>query len=170
MKTTSLVLALFLTMFVTVGAVQKTDIELEVGAKLPAKYIPKNNRKLYMTHSAQLRPFIVQEIEGITYIIAYDEKDSVIKYISSNDKEFKSEDGLRTSDYIEVQADQVIAYPGWEIRGPVNKKGWQPLLGFVSKMTVLDNGKDTELILVEHRLPAGKSVKAKIIGFVKGSN
>jgi len=146
------------------------DIKLEVGSMLPAKYIPKNNRAQYMTHSAQFRPYIMSEIVGVTFIIAYDEKSNVIKYISTFDKQFKSSDGFRVGDYIEVKDDQVTAFPGWEIRGPKDKNGWQPLIGFNSEMIVHKSGHDLKIELKQYHLPSQQPVNAKITGFVKGGN
>jgi len=57
----------------------------EIGSKLPKSVVPKNNRKLYMTHSAQMRPYIEREFENVTYIIAYDEKTLVVKYLYTDD-------------------------------------------------------------------------------------
>ena len=168
MKPACLLVVPFL--FVTFGALQKADFKLEVGAQLPAKYVPANNRKLYMTHSAQFRPYIEREVEGVSYIIAYDDTTRVIKYISTNDKRFKPTNGLEVSGYVEVNDEQVEVYPGWEIRGPKDKDGWQPLIGFDNELTVLDGDKDTKIVLKEYRLGSRGPVKAKIIAFVKGAN
>lgn len=166
MKITILIIATFLIF----GASQKADIKLEVGSVLPAKIVPKKNRKLYMTHSAQFRPFIELEVAGVRYVIAYDKKSRVIKYISTNDKKFKSADGLQVAGYVEVNNALVSVYPGWEIRGPKDKDGWQPLMGFNSEMTVLDGGKETKIELKQYRLESEQTVKVRIIGFVKGGN
>jgi hypothetical protein len=166
MKITALVVALFLTF----GAAQKAAFKLEVGSVLPAKYVPKHNLKLYMTHSAQLRPYIEREVTGVRYVIAYDEKSHVIKYISTLDRRFTSADGLRVGGYVEVNNEQVRVYPGWEIRGPEDMDGWQPLIGFNSEMTVLNEGKDTKIEVGRNRLESKQPVKAKIIAFVKGGN
>jgi len=77
MKIGLLIVALFLTF----GATQKADIKLEVGSVLPAKYVPKKNLNLYMTHSSQFRPFIKREVAGINYVIAYEKKSREIMYI-----------------------------------------------------------------------------------------
>lgn len=166
MKITILIVAAFL-MF---GVSQKAEIKLEVGTVLPAKYVPKNNRNLYMTHSGQFRPFIQRDVAGVRYVIAYEEKSRVIKYISTSDKQFKPADGLRVGGYVEVNNEQVEVYPGWEIRGPEDKDGWQPLIGFNSEMTVFDGGKETKIELKQYRLESEQKVRAKIIAFVKGNN
>jgi hypothetical protein len=60
MKISILIAALLLTF----GAARKADIRLEVGSVLPVKYVPKKNPNLYMTHSAQFRPFIERDVAG----------------------------------------------------------------------------------------------------------
>ena len=154
----------------TFGVSQKVDIKLEVGSVLPARYVPKRNRNFYMTHSAQFRPFIERDVAGVRYVIAYDEKRRLIKYISTSDKYFRSADGFQVGGYIEVHNEQLSVYPGWEIRGPEDKDGWQPLVGFNSEMTILEGGSDTKLELKQYRLDSEQPVKAKIIAFVKGGN
>jgi hypothetical protein len=166
MKITILIVAAFL-MF---GVSQKADIKLEVGSVLPVKYVPKNNRKLYMTHSAQFRPFIEWDVAGVRYVIAYDEKSRVINYISTNDKKFRTPYSLQFGGYVEVNNEQVRVYPGWEIRGPKDKDGWEPLIGFNSEMTVFDVDKEIKIELRQYRLESEHPVKAKIIAFVKGGN
>ena len=156
-------------LLLTLTGVQKNDIKLEVGSVLSAKYVPKKNRKLYLTHSAQLRPYIERNVAGIKYIIAYEDKSRVIKYISTNDKKFKSADGLQVDSYIEVKGEQIRAYPGWEVRGPETKDGWETLIGFDSKITVL--GGENRVNPDQYPpLQFGQTVKVKIIGFVKGAN
>jgi len=164
MKSAVLVTALLLAL----GAGQASEIKPEPGTVLPAKVVPKQNHHLYMTHSAQLRPFIEREIAGIKYILAYDENTRVITYVYTADEKFET-DGLRVGSYIEVDDEQTIACPGWEIRGPASKDGWQPLIGFNSEMTVRKGGKDVTIYLRTYRLPE-EPVKAKISGFVKGGN
>jgi hypothetical protein len=154
------------------GPPQTDEIKLEIGLLLPAEYVPHENRNLYMTHSSQFRPFIERKVGGIKYIIAYKAETREIKYISTYDKRFKTSGGLMVGGYIDVQGDQVSAYPGWEIRGPEGEDGWQPLLGFDSEMTIRIRGRDATLKLRprQFRLEAGQLVKAKIKAFVKGSN
>src|SRR2546427_5223531 len=164
-----ILIALILFVF---GPPQMDEIKLEIGSVLPTRYVPQKNRNLYMTHSSQFRPYIERKVGGIKYIIAYEEKTREIKYISTYDKRFKTSGGLIVGGYIDVQGDQVSAYPGWEIRGPKSEDGWQPLLGFDSEITIRSGGRDATLKLrpTQYRLEAGQLVKGKIKAFVKGSN
>ena len=156
----------------TLGVSQEEEINLEIGSVLPAKYVPKESRNLYMTHSAQLRPFVERKVGGIKYTIAYVEGSREIKYISTHDKRFRTSSGLRVGGYVEVRGAEAEVYPGWEIRGPDGEDGWQPIIGFDDEMTILSGGRDATLKLppTQYRLESERPVRAKIRGFVKGSN
>ena len=159
-----------LALFLAFGAPQRADPKLEVGSVLPARYVPKHNRNLYMTHSSQLRPFVKRNVGGVVYVFAYEEKSRVVKYLSTSDKNFETADGLRVGGYVEVDNGRLAAYPGWEVRGPEGADGWSPLIGFDSEMTVLEGGEDIKLKLTRYRLEPDRPVRAKIIAFVKGGN
>lgn len=143
-----------------------------IGSKLPAKVVPKKNTRQYMTHSSQFRPFVEIDINNIKYLIAYDEKTREVRYVSTQDPDFKSSRGLSINDYVEVKGSDVEVYPGWEIRAPAEEDGWQPLIGFNGELTILTDQKESllKLPLGQYRIPAEQIVKAKIIAFVKGSS
>ena len=79
---------------------------------------------------------------------------------------------IRVRPYVEVQAEQVEVYPGWEIRGPEGADGWQPLIGFNSEVTILSNGREAvlKLPLGQYRVESTQPLRAKIMAFVKGGN
>lgn len=90
---------------------------MRIGAVLKSKHVPKKSTELYMTHPGQLRPFITKKIDGVDYVIAYEEKSRRIKYITTSDEHFTTVKGLQIGNYVDVVKDQIIAYPGWEIAG-----------------------------------------------------
>ena len=141
--------------------IKNLDIKLEPGSVLAAHHIPEKNNRLYMTAPSQLRPYIEVTIEKVDYVIAYDEKTSKIKYIVTDDKDFRTKKGLKVGDYIEVTEDQVVAFPGWEVFGPPTTDGWSTVIGFnlpemnpVSKEAFKEN----------------KTLKVPILRFSKGGN
>jgi|SRR6185369_11711729 len=142
----------------------------EIGSKLPARVIPKKNRNVYMTHSAQFRPYIEREFENVTYIIAYDDKTRVVKYLSTTDKDFWNSRGLRVGDFIEVERDKVQVFPGWEVRAPADEDGWQPMIGFDTDSPVNCDPNVVNPYGCPYRLPAEPVFKTRIIAFVKGGN
>lgn len=85
----------------------QTAIKLEIGTKLNRKYIPKKATKLIATHPSQLRPFIERTIDGVKYVIAYDEKTREIKYIHTTDKKFRTVDGLRVLGELSLKREQL---------------------------------------------------------------
>src|SRR5215813_10885249 len=108
---------------VTFGFAQNDDLNLEIGAIIPATHLPKVNRNLLMTHPAQTRPYIIKKVDGIEYWIAYETSTRAIKYLFTCDKHFKTASGSQVGDYIELDNRGVHAFPGWEIRGPEGKDG-----------------------------------------------
>jgi hypothetical protein len=132
------------------------DIELEIDFVLPKSYIEKkqqeardnpSNRELMLdeifTPSKQMRPFVEEEIAGISYVIAYDEKSSKVKYILTHDESFRTEVGLKVGDCVTYAEEQLAPYTKWNIRGPETKDGWYPELGkdFFTSTKISTDGK-----------------------------
>lgn len=140
--------------------VPQEKIKLEVGAKLNRKYIPKKVTDRIFTHPSQLRPFIERTIDGVKYIIAYDEKNREIRYIHTTDKNFRTASGLQVGSEIPLKRDQLQIYPGWEIRAPITSDGWFPVVGFdlPTGYDLVNAFKDAETKMVT------------IVGFSKGGN
>lgn len=163
----------FAIILLTFGAYQKPERPPEIGSKLSAKDVPKKrNPNHFMTHSAQFRPYIKKQIDDVEYLIAYDEKTREVRYLYTDDSDFKNAKGLKVGDYIEVKGREVVAYPGWEVRGPEDDNGWHPLIGFDSELTVLRGRIDAKLKLppIQYHLPDGETENVRIIAFVKGGN
>lgn len=162
----------FAVILLTFGAYQKPEQPPEIGSKLAAKDVPKKNKRHFMTHSAQFRPYIKKVINGVEYVIAYDKKTREVTYLYTDDADFKNSKGLKVGDYIEVKGRDVVAYPGWEVRGPEDENGWHPLIGFDSELTVQRGRIDAKLKLPpsQYQLPDGETENVRIMAFVKGSN
>lgn len=136
-------------------------IKLEVGAKLNRKYIPKKITKEIMTHPSQTRPFIEPSLDGIKYIIAFDPKTRVIKYIHTTDPNFRTANGLRVSTEIPLTRAQLQIIPYWEIRAPVTPDGWYPVVGDDSLLLGFD---------LESIFKGNETRMVSIVGFSKGGN
>jgi hypothetical protein len=108
----------------------KSDIKLEIGAKLNRKYIPRKISEEILTHPSQTRPFIKRTIDGVEYIIAFDQRTREIRYIHTDDKNFRTKNGLRVGSEISVAKNQIVSYPGWEVRAPITPDGWYPVVGY----------------------------------------
>ena len=103
--------------------VQQSDIKLEIGAKLPRKYIPRKITQQIATHPSQFRPYIRKTIADVDYIIAFDEKTREIRYIHTYDKDFRTVNGLRVGSVITFTREQLDIIPSWEIRAPATPDG-----------------------------------------------
>ena len=164
MKTFAVVAICFLLM-----PAQEPDIKLEIGSVLKPEFIPRTTNELCMTHPGQLRPFIRHETNKVNYVIAYDDETRKIKYIKTNDEDFKTTEGLQVGKYIDVTRDKVRAYPGWEVRGPANKEGWHPVIGFLDKVTILREGKEEELNIKQTWASnPTERLRVKVLSFSKG--
>lgn len=134
--------------------VQHSDIELEIGAKLSRKCIPRKITQQIFTHSSQTRPYIPKTIADVDYTIAFDEKMREIRYIHTSDKDFTTLNGLRVGSEITFTREELLIFPGWEIRAPATPDGWYPVIAidlptlagdFIEK---LKDGESTALTIV----------------------
>jgi hypothetical protein len=140
--------------------VPQAKIKLEIGAKLNRKYIPKRVTEQIATHPSQLRPFIKRTVDGVEYIIAYDEKNREIRYIHTTDKSFRTVSGLQVGSETPLKREQLKVYPSWEIRAPRAADGWYPVVG-----VDLPIGYD-----LVGAFKDGETKMVTITGFSKGGN
>ena len=115
-----------------------------------------------VTHPSQTRPFVRLTVKSIEYVVAFDESNGRVTYVSTTDIDFRTTDGLAIGDEIEVGPADILTLPGWEIRLPARKDGWQPVIGY-------------ELGSSFDPLPRGfrqgtSRVRVHILRFVKGGN
>jgi len=157
MKTILMVIAFLL----AASAAQKPEVKPEIGSVLSKTLIPKKQNNLLLTHPAQLRPYIERKIDGVKYAIAYDEDSRKIVYIFTNDEHFRTKDGLKVGQHIDLTSEQITRYPGWEIRGPKGKDGWNPIIGY--------DLPEANPVLKES-FERGKTVTVRIEAFSKGGN
>lgn len=135
----------------------------KIGERLDRKHVADSaNQNRCMTHSGQIDPCFEKRISGIEYTIAFDGQHRVT-YISTKDSAFRTSDGYRVGDEIEVSRDlQVI--PGYEIHARNTRDGWRPIVGFNSELQLKDGTKiDLRRQSLEHA-----EIKAIILGFSKG--
>ncbi len=153
--------SLFIALLLIFAPVQKSNLRLEIGAKLKRNDVPKRTSEYTMTHSAQMRPFIRKIVDGVEYIVAYDSKSREIKYIHTKDKKFRTTSGLRVGANMNAPARQRIVYPCWEIRVPMTEDGWYPVLGHDSRCATSSG---------LPRLDVSPEDSVEVIGFSKGGN
>src|SRR5580765_7665963 len=84
----------------------QSSLKLEVGSKLPPQYLRLKVGQM-ATAASQLRPFIVTSIKGVEYTIAYDERTRRIKYINTDDDNFRTSNGLKVDDEISFTVEEL---------------------------------------------------------------
>jgi len=137
----------------------QTDIRLEINSKLPAKYANKS-LGLTQTAASQLFPFVEVTIKNVEYMIAFDKTSRKIKYIYTDDNDFKNADGLKVDQEITIKWVDLDILGYFQLRGIADKNGWQPVVGGSSAF---------EGDFLERVKRAGQ-LTAEIDGFAKGYN
>lgn len=106
--------------------------QLDLGDRLTSAQIPKNSTFLVCAATPSQTYPCVQDlkISGVKFnTVGYDSETKQVKYLVISDAQFRTKEGLRVGDWIEVSEDQVISYAGWNIYGPKTKDGWHIILG-----------------------------------------
>lgn len=140
-----------------VGA--QNDIKLEINSKLAVKYA-KNPKGRTFTAASQTFPYIEVTIKEVDYLIAFDEASRKIKYIYTDDEDFKSSNGLEVDQEVTFKWDEIEVLGYFQLRGPEDKDGWQPVIGGASAF---------EGDFLERVEKAGQ-LTTEIDGFAKGYN
>ncbi|MEW6730007.1 MAG: hypothetical protein AB1489_01600 [Acidobacteriota bacterium] len=141
--------------------VSQSNPKLEIGVKLNRKDVPQKITETILTHPGQIRPFIKRTIDGVEYIIAFDHRTHKVKYIYTNDKKFRTNNGLQIGSQISVAKNQLISYPGWETRAPVTPDGWYPVVGYDLPRSGA---------MLKNNFSNSDTVSLTVIGFSKGGN
>ena len=140
----------------------------EIGEQLHRKSIPESaSHNMCMTQAAQTYPCFDKPIDGVTYTIAFDDKNkNRVTYISTRDPKFKTADGYKVGDEIEFPRSQLQVNPYFEIYGPTTRDGWRPIVGLDLGPLVPD--KNSVAIDLRGNTGTGDPIKTRITGFSKG--
>jgi hypothetical protein len=105
--------------------------QLNIGDRLNGTQIPKNKNVECAATSSQIYPCVQGMTDkGIVFsIVGYDAKTKRIKYLYTIDEHFRTKEGLKVGDWIEVSEDQLIPVTGGFIYGPKTKDGWHIIVG-----------------------------------------
>jgi hypothetical protein len=138
----------------------------EIGDKLEKKNIPASAFKNMCAITADdFYPCFRPKIDGIEFMIAFEEHTFRVEYITTQDPKFKTADGLKVGDVIDVQEKDLVDYESWDIFAPRTRDGWRPIVGvslFCSK-----DGTD-KYGLCGNVFRKAHPGKAEIMGFSKG--
>lgn len=147
-------IALIFSLFIGLTTVAaQTKFRLELGAILPKKDIPKKPQE--MAVRCCFSPFIEKNYEGVKYTVAFNRKTREIIYLYTWDKNFKTKDGYKIGDSIDVSLDQT-SKNGFTIYGQETSDGWFPVVGYTLRLpgeienpNPFENAKQNEIIKVE---------------------
>ena len=136
-------------------------IKPDVGLVLPEAYVaqhrkPSSGELLFSEtkgHPAYSHPYLSDVIEGVEYLIAYNQKTHEITYVHTSDRNFKTQEGLQFGDCIDWTESKSPENAAWELRAPVNRDGWYPVLSIES---------------YSHRVRLGTNEWMVVTGFSKG--
>lgn len=166
MKVLFFVLIIFLFSSATLA---QTEIKLQIGTKLSRKFIPRESEETKTEIEVQrinvndFSPFVQRTINGVNYIIAYNEKTRKIEYTYTSDKNFVTENGLRVGTEFLATADQLTGCPSWHTYASETSDGWFPI--------VLPVEADSSGFRWSHslreKIRAGEAAQVEIIGFFK---
>lgn len=138
----------------------------KIGDKLNTKEIPASaSKNECATSPSQFYPCFWPKIDGIKYMIAFDKNSLLVKCITTNDPRFKTVDGYKVGDVIDVPESALERSPYWDIYAPKTRDGWRPIVG-------IDLGcggdSNSKFDLCGDSFRAKNPGKAMIRGFSKG--
>src|SRR5262245_45610566 len=114
-----------MSLILNVGFMPQNQIKVELGFVLSEKLISEYSSQkkkgkfhfdLIATTPSQLRPFFMYNTQDVDYLIAYDKETRQIKYIHTEDKDFRTADNLKVGDCLSYSTEQIVMHPGWNIR------------------------------------------------------
>lgn len=86
-------------------------------------------------------------------------------YIHTTDRKFKTADGFKVGDVIDVKENELMPYDGWYIFAPKTRDGWRPIVGMNIGCT---DDRDEKFDVCGNVFREANPGKARIGGFSKG--
>ncbi len=148
----------------------QSDLKLDIGSKIEKRFLPDSTNNFILTNPSQFRPYIQIKKDSVEYTIAYDKESLEIKYIHTTDKNFRTPNGYTINSKLSLTKNEILIYPGWEIRSTISFDGWYPVIGY--DLPDIISKKDTIRMnpLTIKSFVSSSYETFKIIGFSKGGN
>ncbi len=153
--------AVFLVCVVLISTLDQIDL----GARLNKDEISGRSLECVATPS-QTYPCEFLTVEGVHVAVGYERDNLRIKYLSIQDKHFKTKDGLQVGASVTVSEDQLVAIPGWKVFGPRAKSGWRPVFGYFGEKVRFSDGTVVDLAQPRHDPP--RAGQLEILELEKG--
>ena len=151
---------------------------LAIGTRLSQIQVSGTKTTHCVTRPSQIWSCADLVVGGDRFKVGYDAKTRVVKYLFTDDRNFKTNDGLRVGSWIEVRQNELILVRGWRIYGPRTKDGWRTMSGTpfrfnnqtekleLSGTVRFEDGTAVDLSKPSTEPP--RNGKVKILGFEKG--
>jgi hypothetical protein len=142
--------------------------QADVGMRVPPALLPKKNTNQCAATPSQFYPCIQDvEVGGVRFtVVGYDAHTSRIRYLFTEDENFRTADGLHVGGLIDLAETEIILVAGWHILGPRTKDAWRPILGSFLDGNIIKSADGDSIDLTKP--VAGKMHRFKILGFDKG--
>jgi hypothetical protein len=140
--------------------------QLDLGARLSKDQIPEGNTFECVATPSQTYPCVRLTIVGVRFVAGYDEKTRRIQYLSTQDRNFATKEGLHVGDWMRVREDELVAFEGWKIVGPKTESGWRIVVGYLGQQVRFSDGTTLDLSQVRHEAP--RSGDVQILELEKG--
>jgi len=127
--------------------------QLDLGVRLDKHQVPKDNTTMCVATPSQTYPCAFLIIKGIKFKVGYDEKSRRIRYLSTQDQNFTTPEGVHVGMSMKVREDELIALPGWKIFGSRARSGWRPVFGFLRSGVTFSDGTFVDLSQARHAPP-----------------
>ena len=144
--------------------------QLDLGDRLISTQIPKHGTTDCAATPSQTYPCVLGlEAGGVKFnAVGYDSKTKRVKYLMTSNAQFRTKEGLRVGDWIDVSEDQIVSISGWKIYGPKTKDGWHIVLGSALLGETVQFQDGTVIVPSAPRSDPPRLGKVQIRGFEKG--
>jgi hypothetical protein len=151
---------------------------LALGTRLSPAQLSGTRTTHCATRPSQIWSCANLVVGGAKFKVGYNAKTRVVKYLFTEDGNFKTNEGLNVGSWIEARQHELVLVPGWRIYGPRTKDGWRTVIGTpfrfnnqtekleLSGRVRFEDGRAIDLSK-PGREPA-RNGKVKILGFEKG--
>ena len=112
--------------------------QLDLGVRLDKDQIQAISLECVATPSQTYRCTPLT-IEGVKIAAGYDET-LRIRYLTTQDRKFRTPEGLHVGMWMRVSENELVAITGWKILGPKAKSGWRPVFGDVGEKVKFADG------------------------------
>ncbi len=138
----------------------------EIGDRLKRENIPASASKATCgIPPPQMYPCFFPVVDGVKYAVIFDGSTLLVKSLYTNDRKFRTADGYRVGDVIDVSERSLIIFKDWDIFAPRRRDGWNPIVGHD---ICGPDGNSEKFDPCGYFFRKNHPGKAKIEGFLKG--